>query len=324
MDIQQNKLQEDEIDLRELFKTIWSRRFFVAIVTCIITAVAIVYALLKTPIYEATALIEIGSYRAYNNNNNINLLDDASALEKKLNVLFIDINKNKKNREAEIVSIAVPKNQNNFLDIKAESVSNELATQEINKVVSYIQNKHQVILDNIKERREFEIKNIESKILNIKNKEVVLLNEKIQLQEESLIQYKKELTKITENMKKIENINPSLTALKLMEKRDISNFILQSNLQLVDIKIKRDELLTDTVNKLYEEKNILASMLLPQNYKNSEIIGRIIINDYPIKPKKILIVVIAFVTGLILSIFLVFILEFAKSFKQEESAQADL
>jgi uncharacterized protein involved in exopolysaccharide biosynthesis len=44
------------------------------------------------------------------------------------------------------------------------------------------------------------------------------------------------------------------------------------------------------------------------NYKNSEIVGQVITNDYPTKPKKKIIVAVAFIAGFILSIFLVFII----------------
>ena len=50
MQVQENKiLNEDEIDLRELFKTIWDKRFFIIIFTFIITLISFIYVLLKNP-----------------------------------------------------------------------------------------------------------------------------------------------------------------------------------------------------------------------------------------------------------------------------------
>ena len=49
-----------------------------------------------------------------------------------------------------------------------------------------------------------------------------------------------------------------------------------------------------------------------QNLANTKLVGEYIINDFPIKPKKSLIIVVAFVTGFILSIFLVFFLHFVR------------
>jgi len=319
---EQNHYQEDEIDLKELFKSLWLKKNFIIGVTTVITLLAGIYAFNKTPIYQATALIEIGNYKLHNNNNNNNnkaILDSASDLSKKLNILFIDMFKNEKDREFEITSISTPKKVNNFIEIKAEAISNELASQEIITIVSYIENKHQNILNDVKNRRELEIKNIETKINNIKNKEIKLLSEKIRIQQANLNNYKQQLETIGKNIKDIENTNPALTALKLMEKRDLSSFILELNLQLMDMRNTKDELETTTINNLLEKKQLVESMMLPHNYKNSEIIGQIITNDHPAKPKKKLIVAVAFIAGFILSIFLVFIMN---AFRKEEDTVA--
>jgi len=313
--------EEDEIDLRELFLTLKKHKNFIIIFTSLVTILAAIYAFAKTPIYEVNAIVEIGNYKLDNNNNNNNnkvLLDNASQLTKELNVIFVDMHKNDKDASAKIVSITVPKKQDTFIDIKAEGISNKLASQKINKVVAYIQAKHKKTLDDVSERRKFEINNIERKIKNIKNKETVLLDNKISLQEKSLHDYAKQVKLIEKNFKIIENKNPTLAALELMQKRDLSDFILKLNLQLIDLKDKKDNLDTNVIWDLQEKKNLLASMLLPHNYKNSHIVGSILTNDYSAKPKKKLIVVVAFITGLILSIFLVFFIEFIRGFKEED------
>jgi uncharacterized protein involved in exopolysaccharide biosynthesis len=84
------------------------------------------------------------------------------------------------------------------------------------------------------------------------------------------------------------------------------------------LKIKRDDLEIVQIAKLQENLTSMKALMKPYNYKNTEIVGEILTNDYPAKPKKKLIVIVAFITGLILSIFLVFFLEFIKGFKEEE------
>jgi len=313
---------EDEIDLRELFKTILKNKVKITIITLVITAMAVIYVFVKTPIYGATALVEIGNYKTSNNNGTERaLLDNGSELVKKLNVLFIDMYKNQEDLPSEILSIKLPKKQKNFIEIKAEGISNKEVVDNINKVYNYIRKKHQMVLDDVKTKREFEISNLIKRIETTKTKEIPLLDSKIDLQKTALLNYKQELAKIDKNMKKIENTNPSLAALKLMEKRNISGFILKLSSTLLDMKNKRDMIEIVKLPELSEKLNILKTMLLPHNYKNSEIVGEIITDEDPIKPKKILIVVVAFITGLILSIFLVFFLEFIKGFKEEEKAE---
>lgn len=310
--------QEDEIDLRELFKTIMQYKKFIVVMTTSITLLAVVYSFLKTPIYEAKALIEIGDYKADNNNNNNKiLLDSSSQLEKKLTTIFIDMVKDEKNKQFEINSIIIPKGLTNFLEIKSEGVSNKRAQEGIEKIVFHIQQEHQKILDDVKQRREFELKNINMQIQDIQDKTVSLLDKKIELQKKNLEDLRSQLASINENLKNLQSLNPSLAALKLMEKRDISNAIINVTTQLFDMESQRNELLTTTIYKLQESKKLLETLLLPHNYKNTLVVGQIIQHDQPVKPKKTLIVLVACVTGFILSIFIVFLLQMFRSPKNE-------
>ena len=74
MQVQENKiLNEDEIDLRELFKTIWDKRVFIIIFTFIITLISFIYVLLKnpTPVYEGILSVQIGEIQSENFGNEI-------------------------------------------------------------------------------------------------------------------------------------------------------------------------------------------------------------------------------------------------------------
>ncbi|WNL17454.1 Wzz/FepE/Etk N-terminal domain-containing protein [Arcobacter cryaerophilus gv. pseudocryaerophilus] len=304
--MQENRcIQEDEIDLKELFKTIWAKKIFIVIFTLVVTILAGFYAYSKTPIYEAKALLEIGEYKK-------NPVDDAVALEKKLSTIFIDMEKNLKDKTSQISNISVVKGLKNFLEIKSESTSNEEAKNEILKVLTFVQNEHEKILDDVKKQKEMELRNIDLQISDIKSKSVDLIDKKIENNIKNLKSLEEQLKQIDENLKKIDTLNPSLAALKLMEKRDITNSINTITIQNFELESKKDELLTTTLYKLEESKKIIELSLLPHNYKNTQIVGEIMTNDFPTKPKKILIVAVAFVTGFIISIFLVFLFNFIK------------
>ena len=62
---EQKYLADDEIDLKELFKTIWDKRFFIIIFTFIITLISFIYVLLKnpTPVYEGKIYFEMGEMK---------------------------------------------------------------------------------------------------------------------------------------------------------------------------------------------------------------------------------------------------------------------
>ncbi|MGJ0288458.1 Wzz/FepE/Etk N-terminal domain-containing protein [Aliarcobacter cryaerophilus] len=308
--MQEKYLQEDEIDLRELFKTILDKKVFIIVFTFVITLIAAIYAYNKTPIYEAKALLEIGEYKK-------NPVDDAVALEKKLSTIFIDMEKNLKDKTSEISNIYVVKGLKNFLEIKSESTSNEEAKNEILKVLTFVQNEHEKILDDVKKQKEMELRNIDLQISDIKSKSVDLIDKKIENNIKNLKSLEEQLKQIDENLKKIDTLNPSLAALKLMEKRDITNSINTITIQNFELESKKDELLTTSLYNLEENKKIIELSLLPHNYKNTQIVGEIMTNDFPAKPKKSLIVAVAFVTGFILSIFLVFVIQFIQGTKKE-------
>ena len=163
-------IQEDEIDLRELFLTLWNKRIFIVIFTTITTILSIIFVLNKTPIYEARAVWEIGSYETKEENIIKSIfIDNPKSLAQELNILYIDLLKNKKDRKSEISSIKSLKNQNKFLEIKSLAISNDLAIDEINKVSIYIQKKHKEKLDQVLNTKKFELKTIDKKINFIKN-----------------------------------------------------------------------------------------------------------------------------------------------------------
>ena len=123
---------------------------------------------------------------------------------------------------------------------------------------------------------------------------------------------------VIETLKNMNTLDYSITALKLMEKRDISNEIIINKSNLYDLIEQKENLTNIDLNKLFERKKLLETLSSPYNFKNTEIVGNILTDDNPIKPKKALIVVVAFVTGFILAIFMVFIMQFISSMRKEK------
>ena len=247
--MQENKpLEEDEIDLKELFKTILDKKVFIVIFTLVITILAAIYAYNKTPIYEAKALVEIGEYKQNNPISGTGItktsIDDAAILEKKLTTLYVDMLKNIDDRTSEITSIALAKGLKNFLEIKSEATSNEDAKNEILKVLTFVQVEHEKILDDAKKQRELELKNIDLQISDIKSKSVALIDKKLEIGTKTLENLQEQLKLVDENLKKIDTLNPSLAALKLMEKKDITTAISELTVKNFELEEKKDLLLT--------------------------------------------------------------------------------
>ena len=75
------KYEEDEIDLKELWKIIVKRKIFILIFTFIITIIALIWVMTRTPIYEVKSNIQIGFIEK-------DLIVEPSTLIKILNVIF--------------------------------------------------------------------------------------------------------------------------------------------------------------------------------------------------------------------------------------------
>ena len=58
-------LQEDEIDLKEIFKLLINSKKLIIVTTLIITLLGAIYSFQKATEYKSTALIEIGSNYQY-------------------------------------------------------------------------------------------------------------------------------------------------------------------------------------------------------------------------------------------------------------------
>ncbi|QKE28139.1 putative chain length determinant protein, Wzz family [Arcobacter acticola] len=315
---------EEEIDLRDLFKTIWDRRIFILVFTLVVTLLAIVYVSIKTPIYEVKALLEIGSYKTeiVNEQGQTTIetknLDDANELSKKLSMIFIDLKENEKDKEFEITKINLSKGLKNFIEVSSESTSNDLGIKGLNEIVTYTKAIHSKLLKDVKEKNDLEIKNIDLLISNIQTDKIVNINKKIELYDQNIINLEEQMKSVIETLKNMNTLDYSITALKLMEKRDISNEIISNKSKLYDLIEQKENITNIDLNKLLERKKLLETLSLPHNFKNTEIVGNILTDDNPIKPKKKLIVVVAFVTGFILAIFMVFFIQFVNGIRKEK------
>ncbi len=123
-------IQEDEIDLRELFSTIMKRKKFVVLFTLAITLLASIYAYTKNPapIYSGNMMIEIGEVKS--NNPNQTYFDNVNNLKKILEKRYQ-------------VSVTVPKKTNNLIIITSSNEDKELIKSNISTSVDFIMQRHQ-------------------------------------------------------------------------------------------------------------------------------------------------------------------------------------
>ena len=256
---------EDEIDLRELFKTVARYKKFIIIFTLLATLTAAVYAFLKKPVYESTAIIQAG-WIDYNTNlpnkkSKIYAYDPQAIVEY--------INNNITNVSAQLV-----KKTEDIIKMSAQALSQQEATHFLQKALEEIEKKDA-------QKRALYIENLQAQIEVLLTRKKAVQNEKKALMQQlNRLRDAKAKTLIAANIQRFDS--------ELLE-LDLKLAKLQGEIKLIN------------ANKM---------SLLGKIHQNGQI-----------KPKKKLIIIVAFVTGLILSIFLVFFIEFIKSMKEEENAQ---
>ena len=315
------RYEEDEIYLRDLFKKIYNNKMKIGVITVCITLMSLLYIFMVPKVYEVKAIVKIGEYKLSNSNSNSNnsiTLADASELSKELEILYITLLKNKKDREAWIEKISLIKDQKNLIEISSQGLSNELAKVEIEKVIEYIQNKHEKILLDVRERRESQISQAEGKFVLLKTKTLPALKGKIIRYNKNIELYEENFKNVQNNLKDIKKTNPTLATIQINEQKYLADILINLKDSLEKFESHKNSIEMVEISTLQQKINTLKTSIKPYNYHNTDLIGELLVNDYPIKPNKKLIVAVAFITGFIFSIFLVFFLEFLKVIKKEE------
>lgn len=308
--MQENKnLIEDEIDLRELFQIIWNKKILIIFLTLFVTTISGFYVYSKQSIYEVKSYIEIGFIDK-------EILEDSNSIEQKLRVIFSmdDFNIELVSLEKGIVSsIRQIKNVKNLLEIKTEAYSNEVALTKNKEVLNYLQNlyepkieQYKVILNNNILDTKREIDYIHEKIKSI--------YEKILLNTDSLNNYIKEVNKLNKILESDKSSSSSLViSIQLLNNQ---NLIANTQNEIKDLELKIIELKTK-ITQLNEKIEMLNFKKSEQNLSNMRLIGEYILNNNPIKPKKSLTITVSFISGFIVSIFLIFLLNFINNSKKE-------
>ncbi|AXX90468.1 hypothetical protein CKA55_11790 [Arcobacter suis] len=120
---------EDEIDLRELFKTIWEKKIFILLFTSMVTIISLIYVSFKNPIpiYHGKTYIEIGQIQS--RNFGTNYLDSSINLSE---ILKLELK----------IATDIPKGTYNLLEISSNNQDKEEIKNSLEKTVEFVINRH--------------------------------------------------------------------------------------------------------------------------------------------------------------------------------------
>jgi uncharacterized protein involved in exopolysaccharide biosynthesis len=127
-------ITEDEIDLREVFKTIWESRKFIFIFTVVVTLLSVIYVFFKNPvlIYQGKIYVEIGQIQSQNFGQIP--LDSISDLSQILKLEF--------NLDANVVAANVVAGTTRILEISNKNEDKNIIKQTLEKILETIINRH--------------------------------------------------------------------------------------------------------------------------------------------------------------------------------------
>ena len=294
-------MQEDEIELIDIFRILWKRRKLILLGTLLLTIGAAGISLLLPKVYEVSTIIEPGIRPIADVNGQIvnempvitpealkeSILGGAydGRIQKKLNIASQDYPK---------IKVVTPKNTL-LVKISIESSKPEQALVILNELVSQAGNDIQEKLESEKSKIGNEIK-----LTQIYDQSLV---EKIKLVE-------KQTTAVTAKMQDLEKNRQKSLASRSTDAMSVllySNEIQNQQIYLNGLQEKLKNLETEAQGSSVRIDNLLLKLSL---IKSTSLTMPPTIPEKPIKPKKALIVALALMVGLMGTVMLAFLLEY--------------
>lgn len=172
--------KDDEIDLVELFATLWNDKIKIIVITVIFLVVGILYTLIATSWYKASALVEVGYYNI-NENGVIKsiMLEEPKNIIEKLKTRYIDLLKDVEDKDVDVKSVNEIKNNNKFFSIEVLGKSNEKAVKMIDEMIQSVSDEHKKIIDGYISSQKVKLANIDRQINFLQNNQIVEVQSQI-------------------------------------------------------------------------------------------------------------------------------------------------
>lgn len=172
--------KDDEIDLVELFATLWNGKIKILATTVIFLVVGILCTLIATSWYKASALVEVGYYNI-NENGVIKsiMLEEPKNIIEKLKTRYIDLLKDVEGKDVDVKSVNEIKNNNKFFSIEVLGKSNEKAVKMIDEMIQSVSDEHKKIIDGYISSQKVKLANIDRQINFLQNNQIVEVQSQI-------------------------------------------------------------------------------------------------------------------------------------------------
>lgn len=242
--------RDDEIDLVELFATLWNGKIKIIVITVVFLVVGILYTLIATSWYKASALVEVGYYNTNENGviKNV-MLEEPKNIIEKLKTRYIDLLKDVEDKDVDVKSVNEIKNNNKFFSIEVLGKSNEKAVKMIDEMIQSVSDEHKKIIDGYISDQKVKLANIDRQIKFLQNNKIVEVQSQIDNVKQIII------PKLD---KQIKYAQETTIPLAKQDLKNIDDIILKN----IEEKIKLEN---DNLKKYTTELNTIKSNNAKQN-----------------------------------------------------------
>ncbi len=301
----QHHIADDEIDLVDIFLIVWKRKWMIVAVTVLLTIIATGISMMMPRIYAVNAIVE-----TIQDEEGMSVESPQSIGESIVGGTYdriISDNLNLKRDELPKFKVSIPK-QTNLVKVLLESSEPEKAVNILSELLVLIQKNMAEKLSTPKKIIQNEIKASEIK-KNITDEQIKQIGILVSVAEQRILEMEKS--------RKNSMLNRSSDAMTILlylneiqNKQIFLNALYQDVAELKETRAKADIAING-------KKIRLASLKGVDIRKFPEISGK------PIKPKKTLIIALAFFLGLMGGILVAFMAEFMNKVRRQQRAKVD-
>ncbi|MDR9499972.1 MAG: Wzz/FepE/Etk N-terminal domain-containing protein [Hydrogenovibrio sp.] len=131
---------DDEIDLFELFQSLWEQKWLIVITTFGAVFFAFLFTVVvpvKDVTYTGSALVEVATIEAEGTENRIQVIENSEDTVLAMN-------------NANAVSASVPRRSTKMIEIKATAKQSSEVQQRLEESIQYVVQRHRGMVDNLK------------------------------------------------------------------------------------------------------------------------------------------------------------------------------
>ncbi len=294
--VQNCPTEEEEIDLWQLWETIKKNRKTIYKVSAGVFLLALVYIFIKTPLYQAKTVMQIG----YIGDKPI---EKANIVAQKIKTVFyVDSPLQKKiDKEAFIQSVQPVRKVDKLIDITAYGISNEKAVNKIDQVLNYVRGDEKLKIEHFKKDIQAQIDKTQRDIDKLKIVDIKKIDDQINLlktQDIKKIDDKINLVKTVDikkiddqiNLVKTQNLAQIADKIALYQKEIVPN--IESKIKIAQKQIEKFEKniqnLQNSIQKAQDKAFVALTLVQISNYQNMIYSRQLKINDLKLQKEKIL------------------------------------